>query len=94
MGNSKSKPRTYLSEKDLVFLESNTQFKREKIIEWHNAFLHDCPDGILDRKQFIKLYSQLEASDKKIEKYAEFVFTGKFYLIFFIDYSVFGIRFY
>lgn len=48
MGNSKSQPRTYLSEKDLCFLEANTAFKREKIIEWHNAFLHDCPEGKLE----------------------------------------------
>jgi hypothetical protein len=45
MGNKKSTPRTYLSEKDLQFLEANTKFSREKIIEWHAAFLHDCPEG-------------------------------------------------
>jgi len=75
MGNSKS-TRTYLSEKDLCFLESHTEFKREKIIEWHNAFLHDCPEGILDKKQFIKLFIQLESGEKKVEKYAEFVFSA------------------
>ncbi len=77
MGNSKTKPKTYLSEKDLEFLEANTQFRREKIIEWHNAFLHDCPEGILDKKQFVKLYIQLEAGNKNVEKYAEYVFSGK-----------------
>jgi len=76
MGNNKSQPRTYLSEKDLCFLEANTAFKREKIIEWHNAFLHDCPEGILDKKQFVKLYAQLETGDKKVDKYAEFVFSA------------------
>lgn len=45
MGNKKSTPRKYLSEKDLIFLEANTKFNREKIIEWHNAFLADCPSG-------------------------------------------------
>lgn len=76
MGNSKSITKTYLSEKDLIFLEQNTQFKRDKIIEWHNAFLHDCPEGVLDKKQFIKLYIQLEIGDKKVEKYADFVFKA------------------
>ncbi len=89
MGNSKSKQCAYLSEKDLIFLESNTKFKREKIIEWHNAFLHDCPDGTLDKKQFTKLYSQLESGDKKIEKYAEFVFNGnKKLYIYFISFFI------
>lgn len=76
MGNSKSIKRAYLSEKDLQFLEANTQFKREKIIEWHNAFLHDCPEGTLDKKQFVKLYTQLEQGDKRVDKYAEFVFVA------------------
>lgn len=39
MGNKKSTPRTYLSENDLLFLEANTKFNREKIVAWHNAFL-------------------------------------------------------
>jgi hypothetical protein len=50
MGNKKSTPRTYLSEKDLLFLEANTRFNREKILEWHAAFLQDCTDG--------KIYNQ------------------------------------
>lgn len=47
MGNKKSTPRNYLSEKDLMFLEANTKFNRERIIQWHNAFLIDCPNGII-----------------------------------------------
>ncbi len=82
MGGSKSKLHTYLSEKDLVFLENNTNFKRDKIIEWHSAFLHDCPDGTLDKKQFTKLFSQLQATDKKIDKYAEYVFKGNLFFMF------------
>ena len=46
MGNNKSAPEfTYLKEKDLCFLEANTKYNREKIIQWHNAFLQDCPSG-------------------------------------------------
>jgi neuronal calcium sensor 1 len=56
MGNKKSTPRNYLSENDLLFLEANTKFDRQKIIEWHGAFIADCPSGRLDKKQFIKLY--------------------------------------
>lgn len=36
---------TYLSESDLAFLEANTKFNREKIVQWHAAFLQDCPSG-------------------------------------------------
>ena len=36
----------------------------------------DCPDGRLDKKQFIKLYQELEPADAKVDKYAEFVFNA------------------
>ncbi len=77
MGNKKSTPSNYLSEKDLVLLESNTNFNREKIVQWHAAFLKDCPNGKLDKKLFIKLYKQLEPTDGKVEKYSEYVFKSK-----------------
>ena len=68
MGNKKSTPRTYLSEKDLLFLEANTRFNREKILEWHAAFLQDCTDG--------KFYYKL-----KIYKYNLFI-KNKMFLSF------------
>ena len=45
MGNKKSAPRNYLSEQDLIFLEENTKFNRDRIVQWHEAFLIDCPSG-------------------------------------------------
>jgi hypothetical protein len=78
MGNAKSVGnKTYLSEKDLMFLEANTRFNREKIIEWHMAFLSDCPNGRLDKKQFVRLFQQLEPSETKVDKYAECVFRSE-----------------
>ena len=48
MGNNKSAQEfQYLKEKDLCFLEANTKYNRDKIIQWHNAFLQDCPTGYL-----------------------------------------------
>jgi Ca2+-binding EF-hand superfamily protein len=77
MGNKASQEaRTYLSEKELVFLEANTKFNREKIIEWHTAFLFDCPNGKLNKASFIKLYQQLEPTEQKVDKYAEYVFKA------------------
>ena len=79
MGNSKSHVKTYLSEKDLMFLEANTRFNREKIIEWHMAFLSDCPNGRLDKKQFVRLFQQLEPTETKVDKYAECVFKSNYF---------------
>lgn len=78
MGNKKSSPEhmTYLKEKDLILLEANTKFNRDKIIQWHNAFLQDCPTGKLDKKTFVLLYQQLEPAESKAEEYAEQVFKG------------------
>jgi Ca2+-binding EF-hand superfamily protein len=76
MGNKSSAPKTYLSEKELVFLEANTKFNREKIIAWHAAFISDCPSGRLDKKKFIKLYKELEPSETPVDKYAEYVFKA------------------
>ena len=76
MGNKSSNPRTYLSEKELVFLENNTKFNRDKILAWHAAFLSDCPTGRLDKKKFAKLYQELEPTETKVDRYAEYVFKA------------------
>ena len=84
MGNKKSSPEhSYLKEKDLILLEANTKFNREKIIQWHNAFLQDCPSGKLDKKTFVLLYQQLEPAESKAEEYAEQVFKGEHFPDFF-----------
>ena len=82
MGNKKSAPRTYLSESDLILLENNTKWNRVQIVEWHSGFFKDCPNGKLDKKQFVKFYKQLLQSDYKADKYAEYVFSGGFFYIF------------
>jgi Ca2+-binding EF-hand superfamily protein len=76
MGNKNNTPKTYLTEKELVFLEANTKFNREKILAWHAAFLADCSSGRLDKKKFIKLYHELEPAETKVDKYAEYVFKA------------------
>jgi Ca2+-binding EF-hand superfamily protein len=73
MGNKLLTDSTCLSEDDLNFLESNTKFTREKILQWHGAFLVDCPSGKLDKAEFIKLFKQLQPADRKVEKYCDFV---------------------
>ena len=44
MGNKMISDNT-LSENDIEFLEANTKFSRQKIMQWHLAFLNDCPSG-------------------------------------------------
>lgn len=65
-----------MSEKELVFLENNTKFNRDKILAWHGAFLTDCPTGKLDKKKFVKLYQELEPTETKVDRYAEYVFKA------------------
>lgn len=60
MGNKSSRKGkrdpTILSEDDLKFLQTNTQYSEEEIDAWHAGFLKDCPSGQLDKKQFLSLY--------------------------------------
>lgn len=74
MGNKKSSPRNYLSEKDLLFLEANTSLNREKILTWHEAFIKDCPDGKLNHAifafsfiQFMVFYQVLAFENKELD---------------------------
>lgn len=54
MGTKVSK----LSKDDLASLKQSTYFDRREIQQWHKGFLRDCPDGLLTRDEFIKIYKQ------------------------------------
>jgi Ca2+-binding EF-hand superfamily protein len=59
MGNKTGKDKkdpSILSDDDLKFLKSNTQYSEEEIQAWHSGFLKDCPSGRLDKKQFLNVY--------------------------------------
>ncbi|CAF1472386.1 unnamed protein product [Adineta ricciae] len=55
-----------LSKSDLEFLEENTEFTKDQIIEWYEGFIVstnqygnlDCPNGELTKKKFIQVYRQ------------------------------------
>lgn len=51
-----------LSESEIEFIEANTDFSRAQILKWHSEFVNDCPEGRLDKSQFVRFYSQLVSS--------------------------------
>lgn len=66
-----------LDETTLQLLSSNTHFTSDQIYMLHQAFLNDCPNGLLGKKEFIKMFRQLHTSEKKkakADKYCEYVF--------------------
>lgn len=66
-----------LKEEDIQLLQTATSMSREQIIDFHNNFLKDCPNGILTKKEFCRMFKELHSNDsksKKIEKFSEYVF--------------------
>lgn len=69
--------KTKLSEKEIQLLLQNTTMSREQIIDFHENFLRDCPNGILTKKDFVRIFKELhpiEARRQKADKFCEYVF--------------------
>ncbi len=76
-GSSRSSAKTDLSEQDIEFIMANTDFSKEKIIEWHAEFIKVCPQNKLDKEKFIQFYSKLIPGDNSSERsYCEAVFQA------------------
>jgi Ca2+-binding EF-hand superfamily protein len=57
MGQKQINPyKTILNETQLDFLHKISGFSKYKLEKLHNAFINDCPNGFLTRKQFYKFY--------------------------------------
>lgn len=66
-----------LSEDAIQLLLSNTKLNREEIIDFHENFLKDCPNGYLTKKDFIRMFKELHPSEtkkQKADKFCEYVF--------------------
>ena len=68
-----------LSEEEIKLLLTSTNMTRDQIVDFHTNFLIDCPNGIVRKKDFLRMYQQLHPSDdnnkkKKVEKFCEYVF--------------------
>ncbi|XP_076319083.1 neuronal calcium sensor 2-like [Tachypleus tridentatus] len=72
MGCSASK-NTEITDEDLEFLKKNTQYNEKTIKEIYNGFKHDCPDGKLNKEQFVELYKLFFTSGNP-ENFCEHVF--------------------
>lgn len=53
MGQRKSK----LSEEDISYLETHTQYGKREILQWYRGFKSDCPNRILTETTLRKIYS-------------------------------------
>jgi hypothetical protein len=74
-----------LQENELQLLVANTKFSAEQIQKLHYDFQQDCPNGRLEKKDFIRLFSALhplESKQAKAESYCDYVFRW----VFFIDF--------
>ena len=48
-----------LSKADYSFLTSQTGYERHEIKDIYQKFMHNNPDGKLDKQEFVRLYSKL-----------------------------------
>ncbi|CAF1069488.1 unnamed protein product, partial [Didymodactylos carnosus] len=62
-----------LSKADLQFLQENTEFSKEQIVDWYEGFILDCPTGELTKKKFIQVYRQFFPNGKA-EAFCEHIF--------------------
>ena len=80
-----------LSLNDYRYLMKQTHLTPHVIQGWYREFLAVCPQGQLNKNQFIKFYKQLEnSSTKNVEAIAENVFlafdqNGSFALVALVD---------
>eukprot|EP00794_Sanderia_malayensis_P010755 gene10755-11905_t len=59
MGNGGSK----IPPSELNDLMHKTHFEEKELQVWYSGFIKDCPDGLLNRDQFIDLYSSFYGSE-------------------------------
>ncbi|CAF0854313.1 unnamed protein product [Rotaria sordida] len=55
---------TELTAKHIALLKANTKYSEQEIRQWHARFIHDCPNGKLDKKKFAEVYKQFYPAGK------------------------------
>lgn len=64
-----------LTEDDIQFIMANTDFDREKVIKWYDDFIKKCPQGKMNKRQFVDFYKKLIKGEHPDEdKFCEAVF--------------------
>ncbi|CAF2404618.1 unnamed protein product [Rotaria sp. Silwood2] len=78
MGQKKSKQEkelTRLSDEAIQRLTKNTTYTKQQIHDWHKGFLHDCPNGKLDKRNFLEVYKKFYP-EGKAENFCSQVFKA------------------
>ena len=77
MGNKANKGSAIrdLSAKEIDVLQRNTGLSRTQILDWHRQFLSEFPDGYMDKKEFINIYTKTYSSGNAA-KFAQFAFKA------------------
>ena len=57
-----------LKQQDIDLICENTGFTEEKVIEWYEHFIEQCPDGKLNKEEFISFYSSLIPGESSEEE--------------------------
>jgi Ca2+-binding EF-hand superfamily protein len=68
----------------MKILEKSTHFNQEQIINFYLSFMQDCPNGQLNKKDFNKMFTQLQPVMQNLDKgnkYCEYVFKLVFFLL-------------
>lgn len=66
-----------LGDEAMQLLLASTDMNKDQIVEFHENFLNDCPSGVINKKEFVKMFNQLQKNEDKktkAEKFTEYVF--------------------
>ena len=63
MASERQTQKTDLTEDDIAFIMANTDFDREKILQWFDDFKRQCPSGRLNKQEFTEFYKKLIKGD-------------------------------
>lgn len=72
-GTKGKKDLTVLTEEEIQRLANNTSYSRQQIEDWHRGFIHDCPNGKLEKKKFLAVYQKFYP-EGKADKFCSQVF--------------------
>ncbi|CAF3242336.1 unnamed protein product [Rotaria socialis] len=70
-----SRSRASLTEMETQILTAMTGYNREEVLQWHEKFLNDYPNGYMTRKQFILIYKSLFPKSDA-ERFARHIFRA------------------
>lgn len=69
--------RPRLSDHDYAYLVGQTGQSREQVKKIFDAFMENNPDGRLDRREFVNLYTKLRPEDPdKLDEISQYVFRA------------------